>query len=80
MNEWKLVGNYDGLWVILLQDQVQVPWRQVLMIKQHFFESSEMDRMGFSVAEITLAGIYGLENTRRVHRTMSWSEKRICSR
>ena len=39
-----------------------------------------MDRMGFSVAEITLAGIYGLENTRRVHRTMSWSEKRICSR
>ena len=50
------------------------------MIKQHFFESSEMDRMGFSVAEITLAGIYGLENTRRVHRTMSWSEKRICSR
>jgi len=50
------------------------------MIKQHFFESSEMDRMGFSVAEITLAGIYGLENTRHVHRTMSWSEKRICSR
>ena len=61
MNEWKLVGNYDGMWMMLLQDQAQVPWRQVLMIKQHFFESSEMDRMGFSVARITLAGTYRLE-------------------
>lgn len=39
-----------------------------------------MDRMGFPVTRIPVAGTRRLENLSHVQRAMSCSEKRICSR